>query len=126
MGGQSINTASAMGRLFLTMTAAFAELERNLVSERTRAALDHKRSKGEAMGRVPYGYRIEGKHLVPVAGSEGLRLADRIRELHTQGLSLAAVARQLESEGFRPERGRRFYGSTVRCILSSSRTEAVA
>lgn len=35
MGGQSLNTASSMGRMFLTMTAAFAELERNLISERT-------------------------------------------------------------------------------------------
>lgn len=43
MGGQAINTASAMGRMFLTMTGGFAELERNLIAERTRTALQHKR-----------------------------------------------------------------------------------
>ena len=31
-GGTTINTGSAMGRMFLTMTAAFAELERNLIA----------------------------------------------------------------------------------------------
>jgi DNA invertase Pin-like site-specific DNA recombinase len=39
MGGQTLNTATAMGRMFLTMTVAFAELERNLIAERTQAAL---------------------------------------------------------------------------------------
>jgi resolvase-like protein len=29
-----------MGRMFLTMIAAFAELERNMIAERTQAALD--------------------------------------------------------------------------------------
>ena len=35
MGGQSLNTASAMGRFFLNMMAGVAELERNLIAERT-------------------------------------------------------------------------------------------
>ncbi len=39
MGGQTLNTATAMGRMLLTMTVAFAELERNLIAERTQAAL---------------------------------------------------------------------------------------
>ena len=30
VGGQTINTAAAIGRMFLTMVAGFAELERNL------------------------------------------------------------------------------------------------
>ena len=47
VGGQSINTSSAMGRMFITMMAGFAELERNLISERTTTALQHKKSHGE-------------------------------------------------------------------------------
>ena len=42
-GGQTIDTSSATGKMFLTMTAGFAEMERNLTAERTRAALRHKR-----------------------------------------------------------------------------------
>ena len=34
VGGQTINTATAMGRMFLTMMAGFAELERGLARER--------------------------------------------------------------------------------------------
>jgi DNA invertase Pin-like site-specific DNA recombinase len=36
-----MNTASAMGRMFLTLMAA--ELERNLVAERTASVLAHKK-----------------------------------------------------------------------------------
>src|SRR6266576_5058844 len=41
IGGQSMNTGSAMGRMFLTLMAGFAELERNLIAERTTAVLAH-------------------------------------------------------------------------------------
>ena len=47
MGGQAINTATAMGRMFLTMAAGFAELERNLIGERTASALQVKKSRRE-------------------------------------------------------------------------------
>ena len=39
MGGQAISTTSAVGRMFLTMLAGFAQFERDLTSERTRAAM---------------------------------------------------------------------------------------
>ena len=42
MGGQAINSKSAMGKMFLTMMAGFAELERNVIAERTSVALQHK------------------------------------------------------------------------------------
>src|SRR5215469_16351085 len=35
MGGQSVNTASSMGKMLLTMLAGFAEFERNMIVERT-------------------------------------------------------------------------------------------
>jgi site-specific DNA recombinase len=44
MGGSAIDTASAMGRMFFTMAAAFAEMERNLISERTKASLSFKKA----------------------------------------------------------------------------------
>jgi DNA invertase Pin-like site-specific DNA recombinase len=126
MGGQTINTASAMGRLFLTMTAAFAELERNLIAERTRSALHHKRDKGEAVSRAARGLRIEAGRFAPDPDSDGLRLVARARVLRGQGLTLNAVAGQLAAEGFRPERGRRFYPSVLRYMLRNPRLEACA
>jgi len=39
LGGQTVNTASAMGRFMLTVVAGAAEMERNLIRERTRLAV---------------------------------------------------------------------------------------
>src|SRR5262245_39614025 len=36
LGGQTIDTGTAMGRFFLTVMAGAAELERNLIGERTK------------------------------------------------------------------------------------------
>lgn len=48
-----------MGKMFLTMAAGFAEMERNLIAERTRAALERKRERGERLGgRLPYGFEL--------------------------------------------------------------------
>jgi len=120
MGGSSVSTGSAVGRMLLVMLAGVAELERGLIGERTALALAHKQARGEHVGRPPRGYRIEGKRLAPMKGSEGLRLEQRARALRGRGLSFAKIAAALEAEGFRPERGRRFYDSSVRYILQRS------
>jgi len=64
MGGQSINTASAMGRMFFTMSAGFAELERNLIAERTAAATQFKKKRLEAYSAVPFGYQRQGDQFI--------------------------------------------------------------
>ena len=46
LGGQPLDTSSAIGRFFLTMTVAMAELERNLMAERTAQVLQHKKAQG--------------------------------------------------------------------------------
>jgi len=47
----SINTKDAMGKMFFTMMSAFAELEANLLSERTKRGLESARSRGKMGGR---------------------------------------------------------------------------
>lgn len=46
-----INTKDAMGKMFFTMMSAFAELEANLLSERTKKGLDSARARGKKGGR---------------------------------------------------------------------------
>ena len=48
---ESIDTSTAMGRMFFHLTAAFAELERNLTRERTRAGMDAAKLRGVVFGR---------------------------------------------------------------------------
>lgn len=50
---QPVDTTTAAGKLFFTILAAFAEFERNLISERTRDGLAVRTARGRNGGRKP-------------------------------------------------------------------------
>ena len=117
LGGQAVDTSSAMGRFFLTVMAGAAELERNQVRERTSAALQHKRALGQRVGAVPFGYALAagGVQLVPVAAEQQVvRAAEQLR---AEPLSLRAVAAALEAQGHRARNGRRFAAEQIARML---------
>ena len=64
---ESLDTTTAAGRLVITIMGAVSQWEREAIGERTREALRHKRSQGERVGNVQFGYRLcaDGKHLEP-------------------------------------------------------------
>ena len=104
---ETLDTQSAMGRFFFTLTAALAEMERRIIGERTKAALAHKRAKRESTGGYapPYGYDLDDTgHLVRNALEQrGIRL---IRSLDERGGSLREICRELEANGYRTKTGR--------------------
>lgn len=63
MGG-AIDLSSPMGRFLIHILAAFAELERAFISERTKAGLATKRRKGACHTHFPgYGFRWEKRQI---------------------------------------------------------------
>ena len=109
MGGQALNTSSSMGRLFLTITAAFAELERNLISERTVLALAQKARQGAWLGAAPTGWRKvlgpDGKETELATDPAGQALLARIQALRSQGFNWIQVAESLTASGIPTPRG---------------------
>lgn len=96
---EKIDTTSAAGKMVFRMLAVLAEFERDLVSERTRGALQHKIAKGERCGKVRFGFAVadDGKTLVPVAAEQDvIRL---IKELRADGMSFRAIAMELDARG---------------------------
>ena len=118
MGGTTVNTASAMGRLFLTMTAAFAELERNLIAERTATALNHKKQKREAYSPTPYGYRRIGSSLAP--DDQEQSILRRLKEMRAAGQSLRSIANWLNEKKIPTKTNRKWHASTIQYVLSNS------
>ena len=102
-----------MGRFFLNITASLAQLERDLISERTKDALQSKIANNERAGQIPYGYRLaaDNNTLVPVPEEQEVICA--IKRLHSQGMSLRAICRELEAIGH----GRRWNHQTIKSIL---------
>jgi len=118
---EQIDTRSAAGRLVLNVLASVSRWEREVIGERTAAAMAHKAENGEYTGgRVPYGYRLsaDGRTLEPHAGEQEVIAA--AREARTAGLSLRAVAAELARQGFRPRRGERFAATQVKRLVEAA------
>jgi len=118
VGGQAIDTSTAMGRMFLTMMAGFAELERNLIAERTSAALQYKKAQGKAYGPTPYGLDRVGTHLVENPTEQAQ--VDRMQAMHADGASFRAIASMMNSEGIETKRGGRWHARTVAYITRNN------
>ena len=108
-----VDTTTATGQLVAQLMGCVAEWERNVIAERTRAALAARKAAGMRLGR-------------PVTLAADARR--RVAELRGEGLTLQAVADQLTSEGVPTARGGSWYPSTVAGVLRSLEldSEAVA
>jgi DNA invertase Pin-like site-specific DNA recombinase len=122
LGGQSVNTKTAMGRMMLVMAAGFAEMERNLIRERTSMALSHKKARREAYAPTPFGFDRQGKALIPCQSE-----AEAVRHmvtLRSEGLSYDRIAARLNEAQVPTKRGGLWHGCTVRYILLNTLHEA--
>ncbi len=90
---EKVDTKNATGKFFLTIISAVAQMERDMIAERTKDALAHKRHKGEWTGRVPFGFRIEENRLVE--DPEQIKVIQKAKRLRRSGKSLREISRAL-------------------------------
>lgn len=94
---------------------AVARFEKSLIRARIKAALAVKRARGERVGAPPYGYRAEGKSLVPDADEMATR--ERLRQLRASGLTVRGVLARATSEGLRNRLGHPFTVAAVHKLV---------
>ena len=119
LGGQTVDTSTAMGRFFLTVMAGVAEMERNLIIERTMASLGHLRSQGRRISATPYGFDLDddGLHLVPnLEEQKAIAMARRLRK---KGLSLRKIADKLFRKGHTARSGKPLHPYQVKRLIES-------
>lgn len=108
---EAIDTTSAAGRMMFGLLAVFAQFERELICERTRAALEVKRARGERTGHRRFG-SADGP------ANEAWAL-ERMKRLRARGKSLRFIADYMQRSGVAPARGAgRWLHSSVKSILS--------
>jgi len=114
---EKIDTTSAAGKMVFRMLAVLGEFERDQVSDRTRAALEHKRANGEKTGgEVPYGYRARAGRLFKVTREQ--RAIESMVRMRRQGRTLRAIGRALENAKVtRKDGARTWHPEAVRRIL---------
>jgi DNA invertase Pin-like site-specific DNA recombinase len=99
-----VDTTTPHGKAMARMAGVFAELERDLIAERTKAALAVKKAQGAKLGR-------------PATMPPQVRR--RIKRMHARGLGWTAIARKLNDDGVQTaQEGRQWYPSTVRSMFA--------
>lgn len=117
---EKIDTTSAAGKMVFRMLAVLAEFERDLISERTSAAMQHMRSQGKRVGAVPYGFDLDpdGETLHENAIEQSA--ISMMRANRVDGLSLRAIAEALDKFGIKSKTGKKWTAEVVRGILKRS------
>ena len=84
---------------------AVSQWEREAIGERTRDAMSHKRTNGERVGNIQFGYRLgaDGKHLEPEPAEQAV--LDEIGRLRQSGATLRGIAATLNHRGHQTRRG---------------------
>jgi DNA invertase Pin-like site-specific DNA recombinase len=128
---QQVNTRGYTGKLFLTILAAFDEMEREATAEHTAIAMRQHQANGRRMGRVdrcPYGKQPDASGPQIKGRDDAMRPArlidhaaelatlDRIRRMAAEGMGARAITNWLNDQAI-PCRGRRWHLTTVRRLL---------
>jgi len=103
------------------MLAVLGEFERDLVSERTRSALQYKKSQGERVGNIAYGYQLEADDKTLVENTDEQQTLSLVVKLREKGYSLRAIADQLNKEGMTTRKGTAWKHQYVASLLKSER-----
>ncbi len=122
---ERLDSTTPTGKFTLTILAALAQLEREQIGERTRAAMAELRRQGRRTSRfAAFGSCHKEGRLVPV--EEEQRLLRRILELRSQGLGPRRIANTLNSgDVANPRSGRPWHYGSIKAILRTLKRRGV-
>ena len=113
---ENMDTTTASGRAMFGMLAVMAELERELIAERTSSALQHKKATGQKYtNQTPYGFEaIEGR-LVQV--QQEAEIVAEIQASRIGGNTLQFIADNLNDRSIPTKTGKLWAPATIHLLL---------
>lgn len=117
---EQFDTSNAMGEAMLKIILVFAELERNMTSERVSAVMISRASNGEWNGgKIPFGYTYDKEtktfSVNEIEASVVRFIFDRYEEIN----SVTYVARELNEKGIKTKTGKNWSATTVWIIITN-------
>ncbi len=117
---EQFDTSTAMGEAMLKIILVFAELERNMTSERVSAIMISRAEKGLWNGaNVPFGYKWSKEKQFPVICEEESPYIQLIFNMYEDCLSSSKIAKYLNTKGIRTKRGGTWGAQTVLQMLKN-------
>lgn len=116
----SVDTSTAVGKMFFTTLAMLAQFERDITGERTKAVLDMKKQDGKVYNHEPFGFSREGDELR--ANDVEQATIDKILSMRDAGDSYHEIASQLDLQGVKPKLAVNWNAMSIRkiCLRSKS------
>lgn len=112
---EKIDTTGASGKMIFNMLAVLNQFERDQTAERTKLAMQFKKTNNQAYSPTPYGYNRFGNELV-INITEALNII-RIKDMYQDGKGFTEIARTLNGEGIPTKQNKFWQASTVRLLL---------
>ncbi len=115
---EQFDTSTAMGEAMLKIILVFAELERNITSERVTATMISRASNGQWNGgRVPFGYDYDYDTKTFSVNEQESVIVKLIHDKYEEMQSLVQEARYLNEHDFRTREGNEWSPVTLLIIL---------
>lgn len=117
---EQFDTSTAMGEAMLKIILVFAELERNMTSERVTATMISRAGNGHWNGgRVPYGYKYDKTTKVFSFHPEESIMVKMIHNLYEEKRSLTQLSRELNLQGYITRSGNEWNPVSLSIILKN-------
>jgi site-specific DNA recombinase len=111
--------SGSSGKAMRNLMAVFAEYQSDLTGEHTRSVKANlKQNKKVYCGHPPLGYKnVDGQLKVD---KNELKIVSEVQHMHAKGTSLHQIAKYLNHNGYKGNKGGRFYASTIQKIINNS------
>lgn len=117
---EQFDTSNAMGEAMLKIILVFAELERNMTSERVTAVMLSRAQNGQWNGgRVPYGYIYDKSTRTFSIDESEASVINLIYDTYESCHSLLLTAQTLNEKGILPRSGTPWSPTTISTILNN-------
>jgi|TARA_R110000796_G_scaffold200316_1_gene316346 site-specific DNA recombinase len=110
--GEQIDTRSAAGRLVLNVLASVSQWEREVIGERTSAAMQHMRNQNQYTGgKPPYGYDLVDGELIENENEQ--QVIKLVAKYKAAGLSYRKIAAVIDEAGHKSRTGKQLSAMSV-------------
>jgi len=111
----NFDTCTANGRMVMNILATIAQWERDIISERTREAMQFMKNSLRLVGAVPFGFDLVEGELAPNPDEMGV--VKDVAEMKQGGLSYQKIAAYLNKRHVPSKNGSKWYPKTVMGVL---------
>lgn len=121
----NIDMRNKNSKMQFSMLSIFAELEGDLIRDRVQSSMDLKKERGEFVGAVPYGYKLDGGPGGPIVQDpkeqEVIKLIKELRDIKDikgKPMNYTYISIELNKRGIKTKNGKDWGYSQISRILN--------